>query len=728
MIGSDDGDRASPEPLDAGVDHEWRKLAAQVMRARSGTQCARTNVSLQAAAEREPEAPPAPFFRLWMADNLAFDGSYLEAAMSYDECLTACGAAQRLVAHQDPVAGALLHKAEVLDLAGDLPAAIATYRDLIEQRPADRGASLEAGLLAERMGDDREAHDFYESVATAELTRKTDDPAQLARRALDRLRDSDVPYGASATELADRLTASLDRREVRSLQRMASRTHLAVGPVGGHTGFESPDMLEEFLRELSLAEVRVRRQLLGSGGKRYLPTTGWKGKWFHGEVTLILSEAPKGWQWTGIALHNSNEHWAERWAPAVIETNDPLPFELRAPWPEGQCFTAGGLFEHIAEAAIVAAAWPFSGVVAVGFASANCCGWGARGFYYNIGPTHDEEDVFAIDFTRYRRFVPYDNESGGTPVLAVHEGVVSFIRAGKASGDSSTDNRVEIEHADPANPPDLTRFTSKYLHLEGPFRVPVSQGMPVRVGTRLGFMDDTGNSILDHLHFSIHDRQLPYPGAPEGKSVRPSPMSGQTLGDSDSNKCIESNNVDYTGENIVLHPSSFAGQNWLITPAALAVNEAPPSSIVEQKWLLVLSGVVNIDLKGNSSQWLRETFRIMPDVNAPMSHAIGRYNIPTPQNSGFTLRFQVEQWVPHAAPSSMFNKNHAINSGFAVDLWRPHPFGTDTDVVTNASFGNVFSGIQVDVAVSDTDAFLYRLSYHIVLMGRIRFGQPIIIE
>jgi hypothetical protein len=48
--------------------------------------------------------------------------------------------------------------------------------------------------------------------------------------------------------------------------------------------------------------------------------------------------------------------------------------------------------------------------------------------------------------------------------------------------------------------------------------------------------------------------------------------------------------------------------------------------------------------------------------------------------------------------------------------------------LTNAGFGNVFSGIQVDVAVSDTDAFLYRLSYHIVLLGKIRFGQPIIIE
>ncbi len=728
MTYSDDGASAAAEPLDAATDHEWRNLAAQVMRARKNTYSSRTNISLSAASDRDPEAPPAPFFRLWMADNLAFDGNYAEAARSYDDCLKSCGRAHRLTTHQDPAAGALLHKAEVLDIAGDALAAIAAYRDLIERQPANKTAALEAGRLAERVGDDQAAYAFYGSVASKELTRKTDDPAQLARRARDRLAEGDTRYSTSATELADQLIAALDRRDARSLHQMASQTHFAVGPVGGHTGFESSDMLDAFLRELSLGEVRARRQLLGSGGKRYVPTTGWKGDWFEGDVTLILSEAPKGWQWTGIALHNPNEQWVDRWKPAVIETNDPLPFELRAPWPEGQCFTAGGLFEHIAEAAIVAAAWPFSGLVAVGFASANCCGWGARGFYYNIGPTHDEEDAFAIDFTRYRRFVPYDNESGGTPVLAVHEGVVSFVRAGKSSGDSSIDNRVQIEHADPANPADLSRFTSKYLHLEGPFRVPVSEGMPVRIGTRLGFMDDTGNSILDHLHFSIHDRQLPYPGAPEGKSVRPSPLSGRTLGDSDSNKCIESNNVDYTGENTVLHPSSFAGQNWLITPAALAVNETPPSSILGQRWLLVLSGVVNIDLKGNSQQWLRETFRIMPDVLTPMNHAVSRYNIPTPQNSGFTLRFQVEQWVPHSAPSSMLNENHAINSGHAVDLWRPHPFDTDTDVMTSASFGNIFSGIQVDVAVSDTDAILYRLSYHIVLIGKIRFGKPIVIE
>ena len=723
-----DSSESPPEQLDAKTDYEWRQLADQVLNIRTGEDCSRTNVSLLAAADREPQAPTAPVYRLWIADNLAMVGDYSRAVQAYDDCVLATQSVRPITTHQDLTTGALIHKAQAAELGDDPQGAIAAYRDLIGYRPTNKIGPLSAGLIAERLGDHTAAADFYKSISSSEASVRTDDPAQLARRALERLNAKDVRYSRSATELADQLTAALEHRDTRTLERLAGKTHFAVGPGGGHTGFESMELLDEFLKELPLGEVRVKRQLLGTGGKRYLPSTGWKGRWYHGTVALIITEAPRGWQWTGLALFDANELWIERWKPAVMQTNQPLPFEILAPWPEGQCFTAGGLVEYIIEAASVAAAGPFAPLVAGGLAARNCCGWGLRGFYYNTGPTHDEEDAFAIDFSRYRRFVPQDNESGGTSVLAVREGIVSTVRAGRPNGDPSTDNRVEVEHADPDNPTDLTRFTSKYLHLEGPFRVPVREMMPIRLGTRLGFMDDTGNSVIDHLHFSIHDRQLTHPTAAEGRSVRPSPMGGVTLSDSDSNKCVESTNIEYTGRNQVIFPSRFAGQNWLITPAALGVNERPPATIADQKFLLVLSGVVILDLEGNSgSQWLRETVQINPVLLQPLNHAINRYNIPTPTAS-HTPRFQVEQWVPHAALSSMFNREHSVNSGFAVDLWRPSPFQTDTDVVTNASFGNVFNGIEVDVAVRDVDAIIHRLSYHITLLGRIRFGQPIIVD
>ena len=63
----------------------------------------------------------------------------------------------------------------------------------------------------------------------------------------------------------------------------------------------------------------------------------------------------------------------------------------------------------------------------------------------------------------------------------------------------------------------------------------------------------------------------------------------------------------------ISNSDQFAGQNWLITPAALAVNEAQPSSISDQKWLLVLTGVGLVDLQGNNvNDWRRENLSIFP--------------------------------------------------------------------------------------------------------------------
>ena len=64
--------------------------------------------------------------------------------------------------------------------------------------------------------------------------------------------------------------------------------------------------------------------------------------------------------------------------------------------------------------------------------------------------------------------------------------------------------------------------------------------MYVRQGARLGLMDDTGNSQLNHLHFSIHDATLM-----GGMSVRPTPMDGFSLSDQASGTCVTSTNVPF---------------------------------------------------------------------------------------------------------------------------------------------------------------------------------------
>jgi hypothetical protein len=173
--------------------------------------------------------------------------------------------------------------------------------------------------------------------------------------------------------------------------------------------------------------------------------------------------------------------------------------------------------------------------------------------------------------------------------------------------------------------------------------------------------------------------------------------------------------------------TDFAGQNWLITPAALATGEAPPKSIHDQKWLLVLTGVVIANLEGNSgAQWLHETLSFLPDMagpqnSGPLNWAIGQYAIPKPPGTNYVIGFSLEGWAPFASLSSMFNQNQSINSGFAVDVWRPTHFSSGIDAFSQQSVGNVFSGINVDVAVRDTDAWLYRVGYNISLLGKIVF-------
>lgn len=96
---------------------------------------------------------------------------------------------------------------------------------------------------------------------------------------------------------------------------------------------------------------------------------------------------------------------------------------------------------------------------------------------------------------------------------------------------------------------------------------------------------------------------------------------------------------------------------------------------------------------------------------------------PQTTGSGNRVDFQLEQWSPFAAISSIFNQGPSLNSGFAVNVWRPNPFATGTDAFSGSMLNDLFSGIQVDVAVRDTDAWLYRVSYNITLFGKIVFNQ-----
>jgi hypothetical protein len=187
--------------------------------------------------------------------------------------------------------------------------------------------------------------------------------------------------------------------------------------------------------------------------------------------------------------------------------------------------------------------------------------------------------------------------------------------------------------------------------------------------------------------------------------------------------------------------TTFAGQNWLIVPAALAVGQAPPQSITQQKWLLVLSGVVIADQRGdNSGGWNQQTVSFEPDMagldvpgatSGPLNWAIAQYGIPRPTGVAgrdYLVRFALDEWSPFVSLSAIFDQAQSINAGYAVNVWRPNAFGSGTDIVTKQPVGNLFSGVNADLAVSDSDAWIYRLGYNITLLGRIVFIAPPVIE
>ena len=509
--------------------------------------------TLDKRAAEEPQSPLAPAYHLWAGDALARVAQDRDALTRYDRVISAADGAPAFERIDFPNE-ALRQRAPILTRLGDIDGAIASYREL--EARGEKGSLYLAGVTAELAGRFDGAESIYRETAASERGPDAHDPAQRALRGAERLANKTGTFTSSAKDIARLVEDALHSRDAVALRRLASPTHLQAGPGGGHFRFETDDVLEHLCADLHRSRpTRIHPGLLGTGDKRYLLTTGWRGEWFEHIVGFYFARSGRGWEWQGLVVNAPAHPWMERWTTKEPRTNQALTLPLLAPWPEGRYFMAGGLSVFLLQAAELAAlAWiPFIGA---GLAAARAltfsltrCGVGLRGFYYNVGPTHEGDDAFAIDFTSYQRGVPLLNISGGTRVLSPADGIVRWARGHVPSGADWQTNEVQIDHDDPVtgNP----RYVTRYLHLAGPGKVLVSTAMPAPTGRRLGYMNDTGTSVIDHLHFSIHDTTL---GPGIGPSVRPSPMDGQTLGDGDTGKCLRSTNR----ETIVLPPGCGA--------------------------------------------------------------------------------------------------------------------------------------------------------------------------
>ena len=111
--------------------------------------------------------------------------------------------------------------------------------------------------------------------------------------------------------------------------------------------------------------------------------------------------------------------------------------------------------------------------------------------------------------------------------------------------------------------------------------------------------------------------------------------------------------------------SDIVGQNWTITPAPPGPNEPAPRSFAEQRWVLVLTGVIAynertpngdivVGIRGNNPHdWRRGGIRIprLGSVSDAMFAMITRYGVTRPDDTG--PLFSLEQWAPFIAVSSL---------------------------------------------------------------------------
>ena len=567
-----------------GVFETWRELSQFVHRHRHGPEAAASNPVLRGAIDADPDGLLAPLLLLWEGDNLRLEGRLDDAIGSYDELLARYP--DRRFGGGPYAENALLQIAECHEFAGRFEQAAATYQRALGADPVATSQAWlirELGRTMEKLGRFDAAIETYRRGADA-----PDEPSQtmvaipeLARRDAERL-ERDRVWVRPAEDLASELAEALESRNTEILAQLASPTHFTFGLVGSERRFVDPGPLVSQLdADLARSEVTVdRAHLGGSGGKLYLTTRGWSGSYFTGAVELLLTRAPGGFEWGGIAplmqpVHNGEgpdlpefpedppdlpaDPPAGKGSKPTSPPVTPATLGMKAPWPSGEFFRAGGIAGFTAQlASYVALAAPFgplSGLVLTGLIEtaslATPCGFGPGGLFYGQPTTHVDRDTFAIDFSRFLQGVPLWLDALGKPVLAVADGIVTSVRSSITRGDPSIENRVDIGHMTEieilmafliewlTGQPVAPKYSSEYLHLDGPGLVPVSLGMILKQGARLGLVDDTGLSVADHLHFSLHDRDLTF----SADSVRPTPMDGQTLNDWDDGRCMFSTNI-----------------------------------------------------------------------------------------------------------------------------------------------------------------------------------------
>ena len=540
-----------------GTVAELQQLSDVVCRARETPQPAGANQVLRDALPLTAH-PLGPLAALWAGDNLMMEMRFEEAL---EDFRTLRAQAPQPKAEGVPISvTAAQSEAACHRARGRRDHAVKRLMDAADEHPSSVALGsllLGAGELAEEAGNSQLAQQLYARAAQVRPVSGHDgfSVGELAARAAKRLGQAKPAHTfVTAEALALRLAELLSDRDANAIAALASPTHFTLGFAGSERHFiDFGSIAAEFRADLALSDLRADPiALQGHGGKLYMATEHWAGRTLVGRVYFVLTRFGGGWEWSGLACTALPDELVAKLGRFEKATNQPLTIAIKAPWSSGRRLRAGGLTAWAVQQALLGL--PFGlGFLIIHGLSLNPVGWGPNGFYYNQAETHRGMDAFAIDFTAYVPGLPYVDAAGNTPVLAAAAGLVTGVVSDRVTGDPVVDNRVVMVHPTSVDetrraleelldgrPINGCRYNSRSLHLAGPRLVRVSRGMFIRQGVTLGLIDDTGNSALNHLHFAMGDRDS---SSGPFASVRPTPMSGQTLNDGEDGKVILSDNV-----------------------------------------------------------------------------------------------------------------------------------------------------------------------------------------
>lgn len=168
------------------------------------------------------------------------------------------------------------------------------------------------------------------------------------------------------------------------------------------------------------------------------------------------------------------------------------------------------------------------------------------------------------------------------------------------------------------------------------------------------------------------------------------------------------------------YPNGYESVHYTILPAPKFWNS--PSKL---NFELTFSGVALTNLKGNNDgSWNRDTIQLsIADMGFQKVFERAQSLLP-PIPANFIYGFVPLQWNAFASPNAMFDKEHSVNAGFAADRFSISKFIGENAANQTLNF---LGGMNVDLAVKDKDAYIYRVGYFLTCYGYFELYQvPIV--